>query len=285
MGERKQEEGAFGRSLSSNDHPGNSITLAASNLLLPSLHPYTLHFCTTRPLHLCIDMADEEKPRNRKERRAAAKESGKPVEAPTKMPKLKMAKPDYDARPAKGTTLLDLYEQKKELLEKGQPFDNKYSDGIPRGESGNILDVGLGDNEPISPVGNAFFWSVCLTMLHFTLDVMTYNQYAQDIIWPAIFRRSGTILPILFIAILMMKSDLAYKLGVVRQLLFLVSAVGAGCYLIHVGNSYGYFAVMKQAPPLGTFWIYSVVELDKWYAVASLGLNFAFLLWNGYTFF
>ncbi|KAI5367799.1 hypothetical protein Slin15195_G029320 [Septoria linicola] len=230
-------------------------------------------------------MAEEEKPRNRKERRAAAKESGKPVEAPTKMPKMKMTTPDYDARPAKGTTLLDIYEEKKDLLSKGQPFDDKYADGLPRGESGNILDVGLGDNEPIGPFGNAVFWSVCLAMLHFTLDVLTYNQYAQDIIWPAIFKRSGTILPILFLAIYIMKSELAYKLGILRQVLFLGVAIAAGCYLIHAGNAYGYFAVMKQAPPLGTLWVYSVIELDLWFAVASLAFNAGFMLWNGYTVF
>lgn len=268
--------------------PPSAVHRATPNLICPSLSYSTssASACSFDPdIDSCDNMANDEKPRNRKERRAAAKETGNPMEAPTSTPKMKLTKPDYDARPAKGTTLLDIYEEKKALLEQGQPFDDKYSDGLARGESGNILDVGLGDNEPIGPIGNAVFWSVCLTMLHFTLDVLTYNQYAQDIIWPAIFKRSGKILPILFLAIYMMKSQLAYRLGVVRQVLFLCVAIAAGCYLIHAGNTYGYFAVMKQAPPLGTLWVYSVIELDLWFAVASLVFNFAFLLWNGYTVF
>lgn len=228
--------------------------------------------------------SSEEKPKNRKERRAAAKESGKPMEPPTKQPKLKMTMPDYDARP-KGKTLLDLYDEKKELLSQGQPFDKKYEDGAPRGESGNILEAGLGDDDPIGPVGDAIFWSVCLVMFHFTLDVLVYNQYAQEVVWSAIFKRSGTILPILFLLIYMMRSETARKLGVLRQILFLASAVLFGCYLIHAGNNFGYFAVMKQAPPLGTLWVYSVIELDLAFAVASVLIDVAFLLWGGYTVF
>jgi hypothetical protein len=228
-------------------------------------------------------MAEEEKTKNRRERRAAAKQSGKPVEAPTKMPHIKMAHPDY-SRP-KGKTLLDLYEEKKELLDRGQPFDALHADGLPRGESGNILEAGLGDGEPIGPVGDAVFWAVCLSMFHFTLDVLVYNQYAQDIVWSAIFKRSGTVLPILFLVAYMMRSKTAKRLGVLRQLLFLTVAISAGCYLIHAGNRNEYFAVMKQAPPLGTLWVYSVIELDLWFAVASLLVNLGFLLWNGYTVF
>ncbi|CZT19882.1 uncharacterized protein RCC_05738 [Ramularia collo-cygni] len=225
----------------------------------------------------------EDAPRNRKERRAAAKESGKPVEPPTKVPKLKLAQPDRSG--PKGKTLLDVYEDKKSLLDKGRPFDAKYSDGVPRGESGNILDVGLGENEPIGLVGEAVFWSVCLVMFHFTLDVLVYNQFAQEIVWPAVIKRTFTMLPILFLVIYMLRSDLAKKFGVVRQVFFLIVGVVAGCYLIHAGNRYQYFAVMKQAPPLGTLWVYSVIEMDLWFAAGSILLNVAFLLYGGYSFF
>lgn len=232
-------------------------------------------------------MADEQKPKNRRERRAAAKENGQPVAPPQSTPrtsiKLPLAKPDF-SKP-KGKTLLDLYEEKKELLDKGQPFDNRYEDFKPRGESGNILEAGLGDGEPIGPVGEAIFWSVCLTMFHFTLDVLVYNQYAQEITWPLLFKRSGTVLPILFLVVYMMRSDLAKKFRLARQLLFFTGAVGAGCYLIYAGNETDYLAVMKQAPPLGALWVYSVIELDLYFAAASLLIDVAFLWYNGYSAF
>lgn len=229
-------------------------------------------------------MASEEKPKNRKERRAAAKESGNPVEQATSTPKIKMVRPDYDAKP-KGKTLLDLYEEKKELLDKGQPFDSQYQDGLPRGESGNILEAGLGDGEPIGPVGDAIFWAACLTMFHFTLDVLVYNQYAQETVWPAIYKRTGTILPILFLVIYISRTNLAKRLGVVRQMFFFAVAVGTGCYLIHAGNTYDYLAVMKQAPPLGTIWVFSVIEMDVWFAASSLLVDVLFLWYMGYSAF
>ena len=74
----------------------------------------------------------EEGPKNRKERRQAAKESGKPIEPPTQTPKFKLEQPDRSG--PKEATLLDLYEQKKSLLEHGQPFDNKHQDGQVRDE-------------------------------------------------------------------------------------------------------------------------------------------------------
>ncbi|CAK4034386.1 hypothetical protein MYCFIDRAFT_82597 [Lecanosticta acicola] len=228
-------------------------------------------------------MAESGKPKNRKERRAAAKESGKSIEPATSTPKIKMSHPDY-SKP-KGKTLLDIYEEKRELLDKGQPFDPQYQDGLPRGESGNILEAGLGEGEPIGPVGDAVFWAACLTMFHFTLDVLVYNQYAQEIVWSTIYKRTGTILPILFLVIYMSRTSLAKRLGLLRQVLFLGVAVGSGCYLIHAGNNYDYLAVMKQAPPLGTVWVYSVIEMDLAFAASSLVIDAGFLLWNGYSVF
>lgn len=32
--------------------------------------------------------------------------------------------------------------------------------------------------------------------------------------------------------------------------------------MVHATNRYGYYAVMKKAPGIGTLWIWCVVELD-----------------------
>lgn len=187
-------------------------------------------------------------PKNRKERRAAAKESGKSVAPPTSTPKIKMEQPDRSQPKAK--TLMDLYEDKKALLEHGQPFDNKHEDGLVRDEGGNILNAGLGDEDPIGPFGNAIFWSITLAMIHFTLDVLVYNQYAQEILWTPIFQRTATILPVLFLLSFMMASEMASQFPNTKQVFFLAIGATAGCYTIHVANKYDYFAVMKQASTL-----------------------------------
>jgi len=65
-----------------------------------------------------------------------------------------------------------------------------------------------------------------------------------------------------------------------RQVIFFATSVAAGCYLIHVTNSAGYLAVMKQAPPLGCLWVWSVIELDLPWAVLSL-VGAGYFLWSG----
>ena len=226
---------------------------------------------------------DQEQPRNRRERRAAAKSSGKPIESPTSTPKIKLAQPDRSG--PKGKTLLDLYDDNKTLLEKGQPFDDRYDDGLVRDEGGNILEAGLGGGEPIGPVGEAVFWAVCLCMFHFTLDVLTFNQYRQDIEWSPIFQRTFTVLPILWLLIYVMRSKTARKVELLRQVFFLAVGVSVGCYTIHVGNVYDYYAVMKQAPPLGTLWVWSVIEMQLPYALIGVASNIGYMFFKGYTVF
>lgn len=180
---------------------------------------------------------------------------------------------------------MDLYEEKKALLEHGQPFDPKYDDGHVRDEGGNILEAGLGEDEAIGPFGNALFWSVSLTMIHFTLDVLTYNQYRQEFEWWPIFQRTFSIFPVLFLLVFMMGSQTASRFPLAKQMLFLIIAVGAGCYTIHVANRYEYYAVMKQAPPLGTLWIWAVIELKLAYAAISVAVDLGFLWYKGYSAF
>lgn len=225
----------------------------------------------------------QEQPRNRRERRAAAKSSGKPVESPTSTPKIKLAQPDRSG--PKSKTLLDLYDDKKALLEKGQPFDKQYDDGLVRDEGGNILEAGLGDGEPIGPIGEAIFWAVCLAMFHFTLDVLTFNQYRQEIEWQPIFKRTGLVLPILWLLVYALRSPTARKVEVARQLFFLAVGISAGCYTIYVGNVYDYYAVMKQAPPLGTLWVWSVIEMRLPYALVGVATNLGFMYYKGFKAF
>jgi hypothetical protein len=226
----------------------------------------------------------EDQPRNRRERRAAAKSSNKPVESPTSTPKIKLAQPDRSG--PKSKTLLDLVSERKHLLEQGTPFAPIHADGLARDESGNILEAGLGgDGEPIGPIGDAVFWAVCLTMFHFTLDVLTFNQYRQEVEWGPIWKRTAMVLPILWLMIYVMRSATARRVEVARQVFFLAVGVAAGCYTIHVGNVYDYYAVMKQAPPLGTLWVWSVIEMKLPYALVAVFANLGYMYWQGYGIF
>lgn len=67
-----------------------------------------------------------------------------------------------------------------------------------------------------------------------------------------------------------------------RQVIFFVASTLAGCYLIHITNQYGYMAVMQQAPPIGCLWVWSVIELDLPWAVASLAIAAGFMKLMGH---
>jgi len=46
------------------------------------------------------------------------------------------------------------------------------------------------NDPPIGRLGEAFLWSISLTMLHFTFDVLVQHQYAVEISWRKIVRSS-----------------------------------------------------------------------------------------------
>ncbi|CAD0087289.1 unnamed protein product [Aureobasidium mustum] len=238
-------------------------------------------------------MADEDKqPRNRKERRAAAKESGKHPSAATinAAGNIPMAQPDRSG--PKGKTLLDIADERTAALQgmmaSGQPFEKSLGDGLARDENGRVLLPAKDSNDDdviMGPGVEAFFLSTSLAMVHFTLDVLVFNQYAQEISWPAIIQRTIIAYPILFLIVYMMKLEMANRFQTLRQLFCLAVAIASGCYMIYAGNTYDYFAVMKQAPPLGTLWIWSVIEMKLGYALVSIVVDVGFLFWNGYTVF
>lgn len=67
-----------------------------------------------------------------------------------------------------------------------------------------------------------------------------------------------------------------------RQIIFLAMSLVAGCYLIHITNEYSYLAVLKQAPPVGALWVWSVIELNLGLAVLTLAGSGLFSWLKGY---
>ena len=220
-------------------------------------------------------MSSADQPRNRKERRAAGKTNpqlSKASDIPLKTP---------SREGPKTKTLLEIAAERQAELQGGQPFSfppSENSSGpkivtttinpdgtlsIPEG----TFPAPTADEEPVGPFGQAIFFSISLTMLHFTLDVLVHQQYRQSIAWDMILRRTAITFPILATLVYILHSR-ARRLW--AQVLFLGMSVGAGCYLIYSSNEETYFAVMKRAPPLGTLWVWSVIEMRLEVAVASL---------------
>lgn len=162
-------------------------------------------------------------------------------------------------------------------------------------------------------------YSVSLAMLHLTLDVLVQQQYALEMEWFKIIQRAlQALMGMISLALSMLYfppgplanqasclqtvfTALVYALhphaaantvvpglpqrfqNYARQAIFLAMGTVAGCYLIHITNKYSYIAVLKQAPPLGCLWVWSIIELNLGLAVVSLALSGFFFWQGGYT--
>lgn len=94
--------------------------------------------------------------------------------------KLKLKQPDRSGPDPSQQTLLDLAEQRGLL--KTQPGEKV---------AGEAKD----DEPPIGRLAESILWSLSITMLHFTLDVLVSHQYAMEVEWPAIIRRAAQAFP------------------------------------------------------------------------------------------
>jgi hypothetical protein len=224
-------------------------------------------------------MGDTEGPRNRKERRAAARDGKKKGDILTAAD-VPLAQPDRSG--PKGKTLFEIADEKRAEMAKKHPelFKNHAQDDELAERAARDF-----SDDPLGAFGEAILYSTTLTMLHFTLDVLVYNQYRQEIVWKDIFMKSGKVLPVLLVVVWLLHTETAMKLKTPRQLIFLATAIAAGCNMIYSGNREGYYAVMKRAPPIGTIWVWAVLELQLPYAVGSVVVVLGYLWWNGFTAF
>ena len=154
---------------------------------------------------------------------------------------------------------------------------------IKPGETVDHVLEGKEESSPISSMFDSLLLASSLSALHFTLETLTIHQYAQELRFPPIFMHALFVaFPTLFLAIHLLhgrmppfsrlrpSEETQQGLEVLRQLFLLVVANIAGCYLIQLTNDRGYYAVMKNAPSIGTIWVWSILELGL--AGAVLGV-------------
>ncbi|KYK56630.1 deacetylase-like protein [Drechmeria coniospora] len=184
----------------------------------------------------------------------------------------------------------ELRKQRGEEFRQGTENDD---DGDDDDDKGKPKDA---DAATLSPGAERFMeaalWTVSLTMLHFTFDVLVQHQYGIEVIWPSVWTRAAKAwLGFLFIFYVLhpheSNATLVPRLPArfqhrARQSIFFFLSVISGCYLIHISNSYGYLATMKQAPPVACLWLWAVMELDLLPAVLSLAFAVVFLWQRGY---
>ncbi|CAK7275532.1 hypothetical protein SEPCBS57363_006741 [Sporothrix epigloea] len=239
--------------------------------------------------------------------KGAVSSTGTSTNSSTDAAGIRLVQPDRTA--PSGKTLLDfasgqnLFEQadarQRQLdKERGVPLKEPIDDDEGEEDDDNDEDSDK-DNAAISPrverIFDTLLWCVSIAIMHFTLDVLVQNQYAIEIEWPDIVRRSLQALAVfslLFYNLHRHASDprlLPLRRGLplhvqdrVRQALFFTTSSLAGCYLVYITNEYSYMAVMMQAPPLGCLWVWSVIEMDLLWAAPSLAIAVTFMVYNGY---
>lgn len=176
--------------------------------------------------------------------------------------------PDYSG--PKGKTLFQLAEERQREL------DRAKSGG--RGSSTR----GGSEEAEVGAVGDALLYAMSMAALHLTLDVLVYSQYREEVVWGEIVRRAATAMPVFMLLVYLTHVGLAYRFPLARDAAFCVGSVLAGCYLVYAANKHGYFYVMKAAPPVGTLWVWSVVEMSLPFAALNVVAVLAFTWFQGY---
>lgn len=220
---------------------------------------------------------------NRKERRAnesksSAKSTGSAFRPTTEIDNetvdILLKHPDR-AGP-KGKTLFDLADERQRELDKAKPIGWKRPKPSEGGDADEVV---------IGPIGDAILYSTSMAALHLTLDVIVYSQYREDVLWAEILQRAATAIPVFILLVYLTHVELSYRFPLLRDLTFFAGSIVAGCYLVYSGNRHGYFYVMKAAPPVGTLWIWSVIEMSLPYAALSALSVLGYIWYNGFEFF
>lgn len=167
-------------------------------------------------------------------------------------------------------------------------------DGEIRPLDGGVL-PGQPTSEDVNPWVDTLLLAVSLSALHFTLEALTVHQYAEELIWKHVFWHTVMqAFPILCLLIhfthghlvtIHTSKQVADTISGLKQLMFVAVANISGCYLIYLTNDKGYMAVMKNAPSIGTFWVWSVIELGLLGALAGVAGPGAYAWYYGYGIF
>lgn len=218
-------------------------------------------------------------PRNRAERRKAAKDSPFLHQTVSGIP---LAQPDRSG--PKSKTLFELAAERQAELEASGFYKNEGKTKLgPNGENNAQFISSDEDDEPIGPLGEALVYTISLAAVHFTLDVLVFNQYRQEIVWNEIMWKTLRMIPGLYILLFLLKCHTAMRFPQARQAVFLAGSIAAGCYLIHTGNQDGYYAIMKTIPPVGVLWIWSMVEMSLWGCLVNAAVVGGYTWYNGFS--
>lgn len=137
------------------------------------------------------------------------------------------------------------------------------------------------DNEDYPLAEEIFAATTLLIPMSFLLLMMyilIHFQYGQKPSWDIITDRMLSSVPILAIFIFYTNR---YKHKIWAQAGLFVLSVASGTRMIYQVNHSNWLLNMQQCPPIGTIWVYTILQLDLGPAVLALSTVGAWVWWTG----
>lgn len=214
---------------------------------------------------------------NRRERRAQARAN------PATKNEVQMHQPSRDAPTHK--TLFDIASERQLLNTTSQSSPPSITT-TQINPDGTLSTIDSASDPPDAATSylDVFLYTATLIMLHFTLTVLVHHQYATtppsltSVLYTSTVASPTPALILILVSILHPRSSL-----LLTQILFAFLSVAAGAWLVHASNEDAYMAVMKKAPPLGTLWVWAIVEMRWEWAVGCLGVVAGWGWCKGYS--
>ena len=185
----------------------------------------------------------------------------------------------------RGKTLLDIANERHLLSNPSQTNPSITTTRIQPDGSLSLEGENNGISGPTAtPYLDIFLYTTTLTLLHYTLTLLVHHQYASSppslpqLFYDSTVASATPALILILVAILHPRSS-----QIATQVLFATLSIVAGAWLVYASNEDPYMAVMKKAPPLGTLWVWAVVEMRWEWAIGSLGVVAGWGWWKGYS--
>ena len=217
---------------------------------------------------------------SRKQRRAAANSA-----QPTTLEEIPLKQPDRSG-PTE-PTLYDLAAEREAELWKQIPADKAQKAKEAEAAKAQPLQDGKSEQSEDALL-TAIVYGVTLTSVNITLDILTWHQYAQELVYRSLIQRNlSTTLPLSTLLVYIFHAPYfgLTRFEWLRQAIFFCAAVGCGIYAVYLSNEGAFLAVMKRVPPVITMALWAVIEMGPVSSLSSVGLVALAVWWKSWKVF
>ncbi|PVG04472.1 hypothetical protein CPB86DRAFT_748068 [Serendipita vermifera] len=143
-------------------------------------------------------------------------------------------------------------------------------------EEEEVVEVQPNDGKPdfADEIFNTVILLIPFASLYVAMNIMVKQQYAQH---PTFKEELGELVSAFPILALFIFYTSRYKSHPLLQAALSIASVASGARMIHLVNNGSWGVVIRQCPPLGVIWIYTIVQLPLTYACAALALVYGYV--------